>query len=890
MLVTTRMYRSVASALAAYGVTSALRLDSARSTNLGRTAPAGGNGKTFIWSGWVKRNKLGTQQELFMTNTYPNYAGCAFTPTDGLMWWLSSSSTMYSCTTTSVFRDVSKPYHVIFAVDTTQAGNNAMLIVDGVLQTVTMTVGANGTYPPQGTQTNLASTYPVNMGYWAYNNTAYADITLSEVNIIDGYPTGLNASNWTSASIAALFGYAAAFTSQWLPRQYKGVYGVQGCYLPFKNNTSLTTLGWDQSDANPSTVVTSNLTVTGAPTISTTQSKFGSGALSLNGSSYLTTGCQSTAFGTSDFTVEAFAYFNNLTAASNVLICRQNASADEFALGVTSGGQVLVDINNATVLLSPTSTIVTGQFYHIAVSRAAGTMRIFVNGVQVASAANSTSVASTLTNETIGFMQWQSRYMNGYINDLRVYKGVGKYTSNFTAPTAIQSIDGTDPYWQYCTFAAPFVGANASTTFTQFCAVPSVGANPRYFPTNAGSVVLSDTQRKFGNMSAYFSGTGTNLLLSSPGSAFGTGDFTVELFVYPTTAGGDTGVLDARTSADSNGWLLEIFSNKMQVRSTASGGYRASTTSFVANTWYHVAFVRQAGTSKLYINGVAEATWTDSTNYATNGTMWLGALYNNTFNFAGYVDELRVTKGVARYTSNFTVPNTPMVLGSSDPYWNNVALAMPMNGVVNSTNIPVYSPNNWTLNNCTLSGVNAAQTLDSPSNVYPTFNPLSKASNVTVSNGALVATFPGSGSWAVATTVTIPATGKWAFKATYVSGTAGPSIGLCNESTISTIYPETLASSIWYYGVSGAKYLNGTASGSYGLWAVGQSVEVLIDRTADTIEFRLNGTTLFTQTGIPAGATMPAVSNGFGDVVSIDFGQMGYVPPAGFQTLCTSNL
>jgi hypothetical protein len=85
------------------------------------------------------------------------------------------------------------------------------------------------------------------------------------------------------------------------------------------------------------------------------------------------------------------------------------------------------------------------------------------------------------------------------------------------------------------------------------------------------------------------------------------------------------------------------------------------TTSIAANTWYHVAVSRYAGNTRLFVNGVQDgSTYSDSTNYlavANRPVIGVGGGLAAFF-FNGYIDDLRITKGIARYTSNFTPPTT----------------------------------------------------------------------------------------------------------------------------------------------------------------------------------------------------------------------------------------
>jgi hypothetical protein len=76
------------------------------------------------------------------------------------------------------------------------------------------------------------------------------------------------------------------------------------------------------------------------------------------------------------------------------------------------------------------------------------------------------------------------------------------------------------------------------------------------------------------------------------------------------------------------------------------------------NTWTHVAWTRSGSSNRLFINGTqVGSTTTDATNY-TSTASFIGASQSGTLPFAGYIDDLRITKGYARYTSNFTPPSS----------------------------------------------------------------------------------------------------------------------------------------------------------------------------------------------------------------------------------------
>ncbi len=82
------------------------------------------------------------------------------------------------------------------------------------------------------------------------------------------------------------------------------------------------------------------------------------------------------------------------------------------------------------------------------------------------------------------------------------------------------------------------------------------------------------------------------------------------------------------------------------------------------STWYHIAVCRASGSTKMFINGTQTgSTYTDANNYGTSaplgiGTYWSAGSPVTTLTLNGYIDDLRITKGYARYTSNFTPPTT----------------------------------------------------------------------------------------------------------------------------------------------------------------------------------------------------------------------------------------
>ena len=266
---------------------------------------------------------------------------------------------------------------------------------------------------------------------------------------------------------------------------------------------------------------------------------------------------------------------------------------------------------------------------------------MFFNGVQVASATNSTSYGVAATTY-IGF-NGTSHLINGYVTDARVIKGTAVYTSAFTPPTApLTAISGTSLLLNY---------TNGGIT----------DATAKNVLETVGNASISTTQSKFGGSSLFFDGNADALLAPSiPINALGTGDFTIEAWIrwsFVPNSGVTYAYFFAIGGNNVNGMGLYVQNGKIKLWNTAE--VLAGSTTLSADTWYHVALVRSSGTVKLYLNGTQDGTVSMSSNL-TGGVVNLGYWYNITDPnyFSGYMDDFRITTGLARYTANFTAPTT----------------------------------------------------------------------------------------------------------------------------------------------------------------------------------------------------------------------------------------
>jgi hypothetical protein len=252
---------------------------------------------------------------------------------------------------------------------------------------------------------------------------------------------------------------------------------------------------------------------------------------------------------------------------------------------------------------------------------------------------------------------------DGYISSLRVIKGQALVTggNNFTPPTI--PVTSTAIGWTGANVAVSLTGTvQLLTNFTNAGIYDGKMANAL---ETVGNAQISTSIVKYGSGSMYFDGTGDYLVVpTSPNLSFGSGDFTVEAWVNPisvSAAGmiankGDTTTnnLEWRLRLDSAGVITFVYTT---AGTSGTSTTLTSTATIPVNIWSHVAFCRANNNYFMFINGVLVLSGTlSATIYTGTSNLSIGATLVPSQALNGYVDDLRITKGVARYVGNNFIP------------------------------------------------------------------------------------------------------------------------------------------------------------------------------------------------------------------------------------------
>jgi hypothetical protein len=217
---------------------------------------------------------------------------------------------------------------------------------------------------------------------------------------------------------------------------------------------------------------------------------------------------------------------------------------------------------------------------------------------------------------------------------------------------------GGDPYWNNVSYLLVGNGANGTTTNIKDSSKNNLAT------TVNGSVVISTAQSKFSTgSSVYFPGASGDYLqpASNLELAFGIGDFTLEAWVFTPNSNTTYAITDSRVSGvgfwfgtDGAGSPLSVY---------LAGGLLLSGGSVSANSWHYVVACRTGTTFNLYIDGTRVATTSNSTDL-TSTQINIGKHWSSAYNWNGYMYDLRITKGVARYSgATMTVPTAPLPIG-----------------------------------------------------------------------------------------------------------------------------------------------------------------------------------------------------------------------------------
>lgn len=400
--------------------------------------------------------------------------------------------------------------------------------------------------------------------------------------------------------------------------------------------------GMVDTSSTPKTVTAFNGAVDGLP------AKFGNKALQfLKGSSMEVGVASDFAFGTEDFTLEGWvlptAYPDGFGALIDFRLPQGNG---RFPLVYLEAGMQMTYFVDSVAAITTANTAPLNEWTHWALCRASGQTRLFLSGVP-ASTVFADAGAYPGQRACLGKSGENPIYghFTGSLDEVRITRGLARYTAAFTPPTtafpnAVQSVAPSDPDFSKVSL---LLGdsltdkSNAALALTLF-----------------GGVAISTGTSKWGKDCLTFDGTGDYVKTPTvPAFGFGTGDFTIEgIFLFNEVTANCTFL----TPDIVGSWFLfEKVRNRINIYGLAMPD---SIIPVLQGAWTHIALCRSAGQFYLYIDGgLASGPTANTFDFGSSRSIFIGgnpdagALMLN-----GKAHDVRITKGLARYTADFTPP------------------------------------------------------------------------------------------------------------------------------------------------------------------------------------------------------------------------------------------
>jgi hypothetical protein len=497
------------------------------------------------------------------------------------------------------------------------------------------------------------------IGYYSGSPACIGNLPVgsSGTGQFDGYVTNARWVNGTAV-------YTTAFTPSTLPlpaTQSANIYGNPSAAI--SSGTGLLVNATTTGMPNNSTFVdiskfASKVTATGTPYYAglTPFTNTYPGSVYFSGSSFTMPTNSAYQFGTGNFTVEFWMRPTNVSATQSMFDMR-NPDTQFAGFDIILFASKLVVTTSGFNYIVGTTTLSNNTWYHIALSRTStSSMILYLNGVQEGS---TYTVSRNFTNQIPRIGTGVNGGFTGYMSNIRIVKGVGVYTTGFTPSTL--PLPATQSANVYGNPSAAITGTQTSLlipgTTGGFQDLSTSGQRITNTTSTTSVKTVSATQQfKFGTQSNTLLPTAYQTVIDDTSLQYGTGDFTIEGWVYTNAAGVVYGIINKGASTPT-GWSLEINASNQLVWYSAGTAVKTSTTTISASTWTYFAISRSGTNLYMFINGTLQGSaGTDSTNYNQTNNMIIGATRALGNGLNGYLDDLRITKGVARYTASFSAP------------------------------------------------------------------------------------------------------------------------------------------------------------------------------------------------------------------------------------------
>jgi len=528
----------------------------------------------------------------------------------------------------------------------------------------------------------LTSTSPISANQWVHIAVVKnaSNTTTFYINGSASGSTGSDTNNYTQSGARINQAYGGGFS---LPAFYsnfrliKGQALATGNFTPPTSLVSSTVVGWTginvptQSITGTVSLLTcqsnrfldqtgKTITVTGSPSVTpfspfAPTSSYSAAAVGGSGyfdgsGDYLTIANQTALQLSGDFTIDGWIYGDNSgnNTGSSIIgdYFRNNAEAtSQYQIAWNETGKAITfylkTSGGSTSLSTSNGTAPPFSWNHFALVRSGSTIRLYCNGVGTSTVNDSTQLNS-------GFGTWigvdannTSEIFGGYIANLRVVKGTAIYDpsqSTLTVPTALTT------------------AVSGTSLLLNFTNAGVVDATAKNVLETEGNAQISTAQSKWGGGSISFNGSNSFLLAPANRNNDLAGDFTIECWIRFASVG-NAQIVSAGGGSVNGAYYWQYYTSQLQFGINGVGAIATPSWTPSANQWYHLAVTRSGTTVRQFVDGTQLGSNATSSQVFVDATTQVG--YGGAGYLNGFIDDLRVTKGYARYTANFTAPTAP---------------------------------------------------------------------------------------------------------------------------------------------------------------------------------------------------------------------------------------
>jgi hypothetical protein len=502
--------------------------------------------------------------------------------------------------------------HIAFVYDQSLASNNGQIYINGVLAG---SGNKSGNTPSSGNASNA-----MRVGCYGNGTGQFMNGYISNLRIV-------NAKVYTSAFTPSTTPLTAISGTSLLTCQSNRFIDTS------TNNFAITVNG------TPSVQRFSPFSPSSAYSTSTIG---GSGYFDGSGD-YLNTPATGQFAPAGDFTIGVWYYPTTNRTYQQILGNYDVNSADVWIFEITNGTGIAFYTNGGTPRISGANKLSINAWNYIALVRSGTTITGYVNGASVGTYTQSGTFGTATKSISIGRggpTSAAADYGLGYISDVIFVDG--------TATTSIPSAPST-----------AVSGTKTLLNFTNGAIFDNAMMNNL---ETVGNAQISTSVFKFGTGSLAFDGSGDYLVAANtPNISIATGDFTIEFWLYWNSVAGQADIVSSRpnTSAQT-GYVIYLGTNYFGFVMSSNGSSwdfnQAPAFTWSSGTWYHCAVTRSGSNIRYFVNGTQVGnTYTYLNSIAQTNPLVVGGSPGGNY-LNGYIDDLRVTKGYARYTSNFTPP------------------------------------------------------------------------------------------------------------------------------------------------------------------------------------------------------------------------------------------